>query len=159
MDAGIQCASDRLVSGASHFKRLIVWQLADELRRAVFKLTARPAFRRDLKLHSQTEDALNSVCRNIAEGFGCETHREFARFLRIARRSLNELQDAFEAAMLLGFITEEDLRVPRQLLRRLFPALGRFIAYLDQTPDQRTKARRSERGSRGEDAEKGTDVT
>jgi hypothetical protein len=28
-------------------------------------------------------DAADSVCRNIAEGFGCETRREFARsFLR-----------------------------------------------------------------------------
>ena len=86
------------MAGARHFTELIVWQLADELRRATLALTDRPAFRRDLKLHSQTEDAVNSACRNMAEGFGCETHREFARFLRIARRSLNELQDAYEAA-------------------------------------------------------------
>jgi|SRR5688572_10493677 len=127
--------------GARHFKELIVWRLADELRRATFSLTDRPAFRRDLKLHSQTEDAVNSACRNIAEGFGCETHREFARFLRIARRSLNELQDAYEAALQKGYVSEEDLKVPRRWLRRIFPALGRFIRYLDLPPDQRNRLR------------------
>jgi hypothetical protein len=30
---------------------------------------------------------VNSVCRNVAEGFGCESHVEFARFLKISRRA------------------------------------------------------------------------
>ena len=51
-------------------------------------------------LKSQIEGAVNSVCRNIAEGFGCGTHAEFARFLGISRRSLNELQDALRGALL-----------------------------------------------------------
>lgn len=67
------------MAGARNFKELIVWQLADAIRVETLKLTRRPVFQRDLKLHSQTEDAVNSVCRNLAEGFGCETHGEFAR--------------------------------------------------------------------------------
>jgi len=67
--------------GARRYQDLIVWQLADQVRVLVFKLTERERFARDFKLHSQTEDALNSVCRNIAEGFGCK-HKEFARFPR-----------------------------------------------------------------------------
>ena len=130
------------MSGARHFKELIVWQLGDELRRTVFTLTAWPRFRRDLKLHGQTEDAINSVCRNIAEGFGCETHREFSRFLKISRRSLNEIQDAFETALEKGFVSEDDLVTPRRLSRRLVKALSRFIAYLDRTPNQRNRPRR-----------------
>jgi four helix bundle protein len=78
---------------------LIVWQLADQIRVLVFKLTERERFARDLKLHSQTEDAANSVCRNIAEGFACK-HKEFARFLEISRRSLNGLGDSFRTAQL-----------------------------------------------------------
>jgi len=84
-----------------------------------------------LKLRSQIDDAVDSACRNIAEGFGCETHREFARFVRISRRSLNELQDGFRSATLRRYVDESDLVRVRQLLRRLFPAMSAFLRHLD----------------------------
>ena len=123
--------------GARHYSELTVWRLADELRIETLKLTNRPAFARNLKAQSQAEDAVNSICRNTAEGFGCETHGQFAWFLRIARRSLNELQDAFRGAEQKGSVTSSDLIPIRALTRRLYPALNRFIAYLDSTPDYR----------------------
>ena len=52
---------------AKRHEDLIVWQLADQIRVLVFNLTERDCFARDLKLRSQNEDAVNSVCRNIAE--------------------------------------------------------------------------------------------
>jgi four helix bundle protein len=106
------------MAGAKHFSELISWQLADQLRVEVFKFTNRPDFVRDLKLPSQTEDAVNSICRNISEGFGCD-HAEFARFLRISRRSMNELQDAFRAAELKRDVSAGDLTASRRLMRRL----------------------------------------
>lgn len=127
---------------ARHFSELTVWKLADELRRQTFTLTSRAAFERDLKARSQTDDAVNSVCRNIAEGFGCETHREFARFLEFSRRSLNELQDALRGAELKGYVSTADCVPARSLTRRLYPALGRFITYLRRTPDQRPHRQR-----------------
>ena len=123
--------------GARHFSELTVWRLADELRIETLKLTSRPAFARNLKAQTQAEDAVNSVCRNIAEGFGCESHGQFAWFLRIARRSLNELQDAFRGAEQKGYVTSDDRAPGRALMRRLYPALSRLIAYLDSTPDYR----------------------
>ena len=121
--------------GARHFSELTVWKLADELRVETLKLTSRPAFARNLKAQTQAEDAVNSICRNIAEGFGCESHGQFAWFLRISRRSLNELQDAFRGAEQKGYVTSSDRTPVRALTRRSFPALNRFIAYLDSTPD------------------------
>ena len=115
----------------------------------MFRLTARPRFRRDLKLHCQTEDALDSVCRNIAEGFGCETHREFSRFLKISRRSLNELQDGFESALEKGLVSEDELKVPRRLVHRLVKGLSGLIAYLDRTPNQRNRPRTEPADDRG----------
>ena len=116
---------------ARHFTELIVWQLGDELRVQVFKLTKRPLVHADLKLRSQLDDAIDSVCRNIAEGFGCED-REFARFLCIARRSMNEVQDCFLSALHKGYVTPEDLIPARQLQRRLYPALASLIRTLDR---------------------------
>jgi four helix bundle protein len=121
--------------GARHYTELTVWKLADELRVETLMLTNRRAFARNLKAQTQAEDAVNSICRNTAEGFGCESHGQFAWFLRIARRSLNELQDACRGAEQKGYVTSSDLEPIRALTRRLYPALNRFIAYLDSTPD------------------------
>lgn len=131
------------MSGARHFSELTVWKLADELRVETFKLTAKARFASDLRARSQAEDAVNSVCRNIAEGFGCETHPEFARFLGISRRSLNELQDVLRGAQLKGYVTGEDLASVRALSARFYPAMGRLLAHLRRTPDHgRRPARR-----------------
>ena len=131
--------------GARHYSELTVWKLADELRIETLKLTSRPAFARNLKAQTQAEDAVNSTCRNIAEGFGCESHGQFAWFLRIARRSLNELQDAFRGAEQKGYVTSNDRAPVRALIRRLYPAMNRFIAYLDRTPDYRPNRRTTSR--------------
>ena len=130
------------MAGAKHYEELIAWQLADQVSVHVLTLTARDRFSRDLKLHSQTEDAVNSVCRNIAEGFGCK-HVEFARFLKVSRRSLNELRDAFRAAQLKRYVTPDDYAPIAQLSRRLYPALSRLIAYLESTPDPIPASRNS----------------
>src|SRR5262245_42800221 len=120
--------------GARRYQDLIVWQLADQIRVLVFKLTERERFARDFKLHSQTEDAVNSVCRNIAEGFGCK-HKEFARFLEISRRSLNELGDSFRTAQLKRYVSAHDYEPIWRLTHRLYPAIARLIRYLQTTPD------------------------
>ena len=125
----LPCAT---VAVARHFTELIVWQLGDQHRVEVFRLTGDPAFRADLKLRSQLDDASDSVCRNVAEGFGCKSDREFARFLRIARRSLNEVQDCFISALHKGYVTSEDLIAARRLQRRLYPALAALIRSLDR---------------------------
>ena len=119
------------MAGARHFTELIVWQLADQHRVEVFSLSERTSLRTDYKLHGQIDDAADSVCRNIAEGFGSESHREFARFLRIARRSLNEVQDGFRSALIKRHVTEDELKAARSLQRRLYAALSKLIKYLD----------------------------
>ena len=119
---------------AQRYQDLIVWQLADQIRILILALTERECYVRDLKLHSQTEDAVNSMCRNAAEGFGCR-HKEFARFLEISRRSLNELHDSLRAAQLKKYITTHDHEPIWRLSHRLYPAYARLITYLRTTPD------------------------
>jgi four helix bundle protein len=123
-----------IVPIARHFTELIIWQLADELRGHVFALTKTHPFAGDFKLRSQLDDAADSVCRNIAEGFGCKTDKEFARFVRIGRRSLNEVQDCFRSALLKQHVTEADLSPSRRLMRRLYPAISSFLRKLDPPP-------------------------
>jgi four helix bundle protein len=125
--------------GARHFSELTVWRLADELRRELLKLTGRPAYLRSARLREQTDDAIDSVCRNIAEGFGADTHGQFAWFLRVSRRSLNEVQDAILSAQQKRILGVADLVAARLLIRRLYPALNRFVHYLEKSPKQRNR--------------------
>ena len=125
------------MAGARHFTELVSWQLADALRILILTFTCRPPFSRDFKHRSQAEDAVDSVCRNIAEGFGCESHAEFARYLEIARRSVNELCDCVRSAVLKGYVSAEQARDFHSLTRRLYPALNNFIGYLHRTPTGR----------------------
>jgi four helix bundle protein len=124
---------------ARHFSDLIVWQLAEQIRIEVFKLTEKPRFSADFKARGQADDAADSVTRNIAEGFGCETHAEFARFLEISRRSLNELHDILHGAELKGHVAFAELTPIRQLSKRLYPAFSGFMAYLKRTPNVRPR--------------------
>ena len=128
-----------------HFSQLIVWRLAEEIRIKVFELTAKPSFAADFKAKSQGEDAANSVCRNIAEGFGCETHAEFARFLKISRRSLNEVHDVLHGAQLKEYVTASELAPIRSLSNRIYPAFSRLLTYLRSTPTPRRAGRRASR--------------
>ena len=138
------------MAGARHYKDLVAWQLADQIRVETFKLTRHGQFARDFRHQSQAEDAVDSVCRNIAEGFGCESHAEFARFLEIARRSLNELLDSLRSAELKGYVSSTELMPIHELARREFPALGNLMAYLRRTDRSHTRTgRRQNRTGRG----------
>ena len=119
---------------AKHVSELVVWQLADGMRRHVFSWTERAPFAKDFKAKGQIDDAVNSVCRNVSEGFG-GTHKEFANYLRIARRSLNEVLDCTRAAQMKRYINASQASEVYRLARRLVPALKEFIAYLERTPD------------------------
>jgi hypothetical protein len=54
------------MAGARHYKELIAWQLADQIRVETFKLTRHGQFARDFRHQSQAEDAVDSVCRLMA---------------------------------------------------------------------------------------------
>ena len=88
------------MAGAKHFRESVCCQLAQELKLAIYELIESPTIKRDLRFCDQIREAARSGPRNIAEGFGRRTHREFAMFLDVARRSLmecqNHLQDSVE---------------------------------------------------------------
>jgi four helix bundle protein len=123
--------------GASTYRDLVVWQLARELKLAVYELTRAGTFGRDFSLRDQTNDAAASVCANIAEGFGRRSHREFSRFLEIACASMHELDNHLTDACDRGHLTDLDLTTARDLAVRTEHALKRLLAYLRRTPTPR----------------------
>jgi four helix bundle protein len=76
----------------------------------VYRLTQ--GFPRDemFGLTSQTRRAASSVPLNIAEGAGCESAREFSRFLEIGLRSTYETVTALEIARRLRYCDDAEVK-------------------------------------------------
>jgi four helix bundle protein len=124
------------MAGFKKFEDIIAWQLAYKLKVDVDVFLNRPDFRRRFKFHDQLHDAVRSGPRNIAEGHmrGFK-HREFARFVRIARGSegevLNHLLDAHDQRL----ISATELEAASRLAKRAIKAASNLIRYLESTPD------------------------
>lgn len=124
--------------GAKDYTELIVWQLARELADRVTVLASGASLRREFDLVRQLKSSANSVCANIAEGFGRFAPADFARFLRIARGSALELQEHLHQLQVQQMIAAPDARELSQLGRRVVGALTALIRYLDSAkpPDR-----------------------
>jgi four helix bundle protein len=120
--------------GARRFRDVIAWQLARALRRELRTIWQKPSVASDFKLSNQLRDAARSVTANIAEGFPC-SHAEFARFLQISYRSLEEIEDRLIEVVDDELVTLDETRKAFNLKKRTSIAVSRLRAYLLSTPD------------------------
>jgi four helix bundle protein len=120
--------------GARRFRDIIAWQLARALRRELRKIWRKPSVAADFKLTNQLRDAARSVTANIAEGFPC-SHAEFARFLQISYRSLEEIEDRLVEIVDDQLASAEETRLAFNLKKRASIAVSRLRSYLLTTPD------------------------
>ena len=74
------------------FKKLKVWQRSHQLALDVYKSTEKFPKSEQYGLMSQMRRSAVSIPSNIAEGCGKEGQAVFARYLRIAMGSANELE-------------------------------------------------------------------
>jgi four helix bundle protein len=115
---------------AAHIRELLDWQLADQLRVEVIRLTNWPVPSRDFRFKDQLRSAASGVSANVAEGFGRSTHADFARFLDIARGSTLETENWLRDGEARGYWTPQDTAHARALCERESRALKRFIQRL-----------------------------
>jgi four helix bundle protein len=120
--------------GARRFRDVIAWQLARELRRELRTIWQRPSVASDFKLTNQLRDAARTVTANIAEGFPC-SHAEFARFLQISYRSLEEIEDRLIAVVDDKLVSPGETEKAFNLKKRTSIAVSRLRWYLLATPD------------------------
>ena len=112
------------------FRDLSVWQSGHRLALDCYGATKRwPAHER-FGLTSQVRRASISIGSNIAEGSGRGSDRDFARFLRIALGSANELESLLLVAEGLGYLQSEDHRALHEANRRVRQMLNGLVTSL-----------------------------
>jgi four helix bundle protein len=108
------------------FEDILAWQEARKLVKDIYQITRGGAFAKDFGLRDQIQRAAVSVMANIAEGFDCESHVEFARFLGIARRSAVEVQSLLYAALDIGYLSEETFKIEYAQSEKTKALIGGF---------------------------------
>ena len=115
---------------AKRFEDLEAWQLADELKREVYALTATGPASKDFKFRDQIRDSAASMTKNIAEGFGRFRPSDFARFMEFSTASTMETKDSLKDGVDRGYFTPERVAHARTLVERSLRVSTRLIVYL-----------------------------
>jgi len=112
------------------FTKIAAWGRAHDLLLAVERATTGYPSAERYELVRQTTRAARSVGANIAEGAGRRTASDFARFVRMAAGSCNEVENHLIVGRDLGFLSDDmwkslapELRVVRAMLTRLAQVL------------------------------------
>jgi four helix bundle protein len=108
------------------FEEIRAWQEARELTKQIYALSGTGLFAGDRGLRDQIQRAAVSAMTNIAEGFDCDSQKEFARFLAIARRSAVEIQSLLYVALDVGYITEDTFQLHYQQAAKTKALIGGF---------------------------------
>jgi four helix bundle protein len=108
-------------------------------RGQVYLMTDSAAFRRNAELKSQLRRSANSAMANIAEGFNAGSDREFARFLRISKRSATEVQSHLYFALDHGHITQADFDRVYGSAEDVKKLVGGFVRYLTASGNRPVK--------------------
>jgi four helix bundle protein len=122
--------------GAKDYRELEVWQQAMKLVIAIYGVTDRLPRCEQFGLCDQLRRAAVSIPSNIAEGFGRDTHKDFAHFLAMSRGSLYEVGTQLEIASALGYVDSID--EVRALMNSISRMLGSLIRKL-QSPAPSTR--------------------
>jgi four helix bundle protein len=118
------------MAGARSHIDLIAWQLAYELKLAVYELTRTGRVAADCEFCDQLRRSSSSAPRNIAEGFGRYLPGEFMRYLRIANGELKETFECLRDGVDRGYFTEAEAVRLQRLSMRASKASTALIAYL-----------------------------
>jgi four helix bundle protein len=116
--------------GVRRYEGLEAWQLADELKREVYALTANGPAAKDFEFRDQIRASAASSTKNIAEGFGRFNPGDNARFLEISVSSTMETQDALKDGVDRGHFTPDRVAHARELAERSIQCSTKYIVYL-----------------------------
>ena len=92
--------------GAIGYRKLIVWQKADELAYQIYLVTKKFPKEEMFGLTSQMRRAALSVPANIVEGYARSFQKEKVRFYNIAEGSLSEIEYFIYFSLRLKYVSQ-----------------------------------------------------
>jgi four helix bundle protein len=98
------------ILGVGDFRKLRVWQAAQELAVEAHRIAGRMRGARTAVLRDQLMRAAMSVPTNIVEGSTNESPQEFCRFLGYSLRSASEAEGHAQLGRDLGMVTDPDFQ-------------------------------------------------
>ncbi len=116
--------------GAKTFEELRAWQCAAELSDRVVAVCATQPLQHDFKFRDQLRNAAESAPRLIAEGFGRWGHREFARYLVMAKAEVMEVMNDLLALKRRRTVAPEVLREALELTDRTIRTIEKLRSSL-----------------------------
>ncbi len=108
------------------YKKLIVWQKADELAFQVYIETKKYPKDEIYGITSQLRRAVISIPTNIVEGTGRQNKNELKQFINIALGSLAETEYLLEFCFRLKYLKEKDYNRLESLRREVGGLLWNF---------------------------------
>ena len=108
------------------FKNFKVYQDSKRFTRRCLRIIQRYIKKKNPGLASQIERALISIVLNIAEGSAGDSDADFARFLGVSIKSVNEVAAGFDLANDLGLITGTCLQEIEMEAENLLKQLSSF---------------------------------
>lgn len=147
------------MAAAKRFQDLIAWQLSEQLKEEIFRLTDRDRVRSDGDFCYQIHKSARSAPANISEGFGWYEPKPNARHVSIAKASLEETHNHILDGYKRGHFNQVERDELLALLERALGATRRYLRYLKSCksapPGKPFKPKRS--GTQGaENDERGT---
>lgn len=114
-----------------NFKKLHIWQLAMELIKSNYQLTANlPDYER-FGLRTQMNGCSVSIASNIAEGSSKSTNRHFIKFLEVSLGSAYEWETQLLVCRQQNFVSEELFIELEETIQKLQSKISNFIDSLD----------------------------
>jgi four helix bundle protein len=115
------------------FEKLVAWQQARGLTKAIYTVARKGDFARDFGLRDQIQRSAVSIMSNIAEGYERGSRNEFFQFLVIAKASCAEVRSQLYVALDVEYINQADFDDLFQQAKRLSKVIsGRKSSAQDQ---------------------------
>jgi four helix bundle protein len=129
------------MAGVRRYEDLEAWQIADELKREVYALTATGPASVDVEFRKQLRESAASATKNIAEGFGRFRPADNARFVEFSISSTMETKDSLNDGVDRGHFTPERVLRAQQLAERSIQCTTKYIVYLTSCKTSRPRRR------------------
>ncbi len=109
------------------YKKLIVWQKADQLAHAIYIKTKVFPQEEIYGITSQLRRAALSVPVNIVEGYARQSKKELKNFLNISLGSLAETEYLLQFSFKLTYLTKDDYQYLESIRQEVGNLLWKFF--------------------------------